>query len=257
MAEKLCLRWNAFQENVSTVFGNLRSDHMFVDVTLACEDGQQVEAHKVILAASSPFFKNLLGKNKHSHPLIYMRGVSLDVLTAIVDFLYHGEANVLHNKVDSFLALSEELQLQGLTKEDGKYEGLKKADETNKKNVSSLKSESTMILSEEFGAYDAVVETYENSINMERTLSFRNLCTDFNELNKQIKTFMVQGKTWDEKTKRRNKTCTVCGKEGQYINIRNHIEANHMEGISIPCNLCEKTCGSRDSMRKHITLIHS
>ena len=30
------------------VFGNLREDNNFADVTLACEDGTQVEAHKVI-----------------------------------------------------------------------------------------------------------------------------------------------------------------------------------------------------------------
>ena len=36
-------------------------------------DGHQIEAHKVILAASSPFFQAILKKNKHSHPLIYLR----------------------------------------------------------------------------------------------------------------------------------------------------------------------------------------
>ena len=42
-------------DNVNSAFGNLIEDKDFSDVTLACEDGQQVEAHKVILAASSPF----------------------------------------------------------------------------------------------------------------------------------------------------------------------------------------------------------
>ena len=47
----------------------------FSDVTLACEDGQQIEAHKVILAASSPFFQNLLRRNRQvGYPIIYMRG---------------------------------------------------------------------------------------------------------------------------------------------------------------------------------------
>ena len=32
----------------------------FTDVSLACEDGLQVEAHKVVLIASSPFFLNIL-----------------------------------------------------------------------------------------------------------------------------------------------------------------------------------------------------
>ena len=60
MSEKLCLKWNDFQENVNTAFGSLREDNEFADVTLACEDGQQIEAHKVTLEASSPFFQKLL-----------------------------------------------------------------------------------------------------------------------------------------------------------------------------------------------------
>ena len=69
MSEKLCLQWNDFQDNIKSSFGSLRKDNDFADVTLACEDGQQVEAHKVILAASSPFFQKLLVRNKHPHPL--------------------------------------------------------------------------------------------------------------------------------------------------------------------------------------------
>ena len=34
---------------------------------------------------------------------------------ALVDFLYHGEANVCQEDLDSFLALAEELRLKGLT----------------------------------------------------------------------------------------------------------------------------------------------
>ena len=114
MYEKLCLKWNDFQENVNTAFGNLREDTDFTDVTLACEDGQQIGAHKLILAASSPFFQILLKRNKHPHPLIYMRGVKPENLLAVVDFLYRGEANVYQENLDSFLAIAEELQLKGL-----------------------------------------------------------------------------------------------------------------------------------------------
>ena len=74
MSEKLFLQWHDFQENA---FVNLREDNDFTDVTLACEDGQQVEAHKVILAASSPFLQKLLGRNKHPHPLIYKKKVEV------------------------------------------------------------------------------------------------------------------------------------------------------------------------------------
>ena len=64
------------------------------DVTLACEDGQQNDVHNVILDASSPFFFEILRDNKHSHPLIYKRGMKYMDLLAIVDFLYHGEENI-------------------------------------------------------------------------------------------------------------------------------------------------------------------
>ena len=73
-----------------------------------------MDAHKVILAASSPFFRNLLKMNKHPHPLIYMRGVKSENLLAVVDFLYRGEANVYQENLDSFLAIAEEFQLKGL-----------------------------------------------------------------------------------------------------------------------------------------------
>ena len=66
-SEKLCLKWNNFQENVNTAFRSLREDNEFADVTLACEDGEQVEAHKVVLVSSSPFFKEILKRNKRPH----------------------------------------------------------------------------------------------------------------------------------------------------------------------------------------------
>ena len=115
MSEKLCLQWNDFKENVNAAFGSLREDTDFTDVTLVCEDGQQIAAHKVILASSSPFFQNVLKRNKHSQPLIYMKGAKFEDLSAVVDFLYYGEANVFQENLDSFLSIAEELKLKGLT----------------------------------------------------------------------------------------------------------------------------------------------
>ena len=110
MSEKLCLQWNDFKANVNSAFGRLRDDKEFIDVTLACEDGQQVQAHKVVLIASSPFLLNLFKKNKHPHPLVIMRGVKYDDLISMVDFLYNGEANIFQENLDSFLAMAKELR---------------------------------------------------------------------------------------------------------------------------------------------------
>ena len=112
MSEK---QWNDFRENVKSAFGKLRDDKEFTDVTLACEDGQNLEAHKVILAASSPFFERILQIiGKHSHSLIYLTGFQSKDLVAILDFFYFGEANICQENLDSFLAIAEELNLKGL-----------------------------------------------------------------------------------------------------------------------------------------------
>ena len=45
MAEKLCLQWKDFTESVKTAFGNLKEDADFTDVTLFCEDVNQISGY--------------------------------------------------------------------------------------------------------------------------------------------------------------------------------------------------------------------
>ena len=72
MSEKFCVQWNDYSDSVKEGFKTLKTNSDFSDVTLACEDGQQIDAHKVVLVSTSPFFHNLLKRNNHPHPLIYM-----------------------------------------------------------------------------------------------------------------------------------------------------------------------------------------
>ena len=81
-----------------------------------------MEAHKVVLAASSPFFHNMLKRNKHAHPLIYMRGLKFEDLLAIVDFLYYGAANIHQENLDVFLNIAEDLDLKRLNSAVGRRE---------------------------------------------------------------------------------------------------------------------------------------
>ena len=122
-SEKFSLKWNDFQENISSAFNSLRDDTTFTDVTLISEDGQQLQSHKVILSASSPFFMNILKINKHPNPLIYLKGFKAHQLYSIIDFMYHGVAEIYQENLDGFLAVAEELQLKGLTGgKEPKYE---------------------------------------------------------------------------------------------------------------------------------------
>ena len=242
MSEKLWIHSNTFQDNMKTVFGKLREDTDFSDVTLACEDGQQVEAHKVILAASSPFFQKLLGRNKHPHPLIYMRGVKSDDILAILDFLYCGEANVFQENLDSFLAIAEELQLKGLM---GKVdEQVQDYEEDNKSFITNAKTPKNS-----FHGPNSISRTPEENGTMAIPSTFSG---DLHELEERVKSLMEKSaNTLPHRPNIIAYICKVCGKEGQGNAIKDHIEANHLEGIIIPCNLCDKTFRSRNSFRQH------
>ena len=247
MSEKLCIQWNDLQDNIKIAFGNLKEDSDFANVTLACEDGEQVEAHKVVLAVSSPFFQKLLARNKHPHPLIYMRGVKSDDLLAIVDFLYRGEANVFQENLDSFLAVAEELQLKGLV---GKPHEEIKDFEVGEENQHSTFSPA---VNTDIKIPKTSLKTSDiNPPEENRTLAIpSNFSGDLDELEEKVKSMMERSDNKLANGLQFAVRCKVCGKEGHGRNIKDHIEANHLEGIVIPCNLCDKTFRCRNSIMKH------
>ena len=251
MSEKFCVQWNDYSDSVKEGFKTLKTNSDFSDVTLACEDGQQIDAHKVVLVSTSPFFHNLLKRNNHPHPLIYMKGFKFEDLSAIIDFLYFGEVDVLQENLYSFFALADDLKLRGLMGEreamEEKYQGssldLKqskiKASRQNEKVPTSL----------------SVVCKKEPLLNEGKSPEQKfvdNVATDLQELDAQVKSIMEESPNIiREDKKERAKKCKLCGKEGAQFTIRDHIEAHHLEGIVLPCNTCEKAYKSRTSFRQH------
>ena len=114
--EKISVKWHDFDQNIKSLFSRLRHDVHFTDVTLASGDGHRIVAHKIVLVSLSPFFMKILEGDQHCHnPLIYMRGLSSDNLTSLVDFLYLGEVKIPLENLEAFLNLAEELQLSGFS----------------------------------------------------------------------------------------------------------------------------------------------
>jgi len=114
-SEKFCLKWNDFETNISLAFRELREEKDFFDVTLACEDDNQIQAHKVILSACSPFFRNILRRNSHQHPMLYLKGVKYRELLSVLNFMYMGEVSVAQEDLNTFLSVAEDLRVKGLT----------------------------------------------------------------------------------------------------------------------------------------------
>ena len=254
--EKLCLQWNDFKENISSAFGDLRQDQEFTDVTLACEDGQQVEAHKVVLVASSPFFLSILKRNKHPHPLIYMRGVTPENLKAMVDFFYHGKASVYQENLESFLALAEELQLKGLGRNQTDTEPEIFEEISTSKSTKYISATKQFLVNK--NVFDEKGLVQEGS---EQKLVLTNDATnifDIESLNQQVKSMMTSSENANPYKNQggRAKICKVCGKEGSMSHIKDHIEANHIAGISIPCGLCGQVVRTRHALQMHKSRHH-
>ena len=259
-SEKFCLKWKDFKDNTNTAFVSLRKDTDFTDVTLTCEDGHQIDAHKVILASSSPFFLNMLTRNRHAHPLIYMRGVKSEDLEAIFDFLYYGEANIYQDNLNTFLNIAEGLQLKGLNIEKGCDERVE--DNPLNQNVNVL-TDSQHIKQDTIPvAQNNSVDSKSFSKSSELAVAKEEFSGDLQGLDEKIETMMGRGENMVKSGSRLKNgewrmgkayICQVCGKEGKMTNIKTHIEAHHLNGIIIPC----QTFRSRDSLRHHNYLRHT
>ena len=219
MSEKLCLNWNNFQENIQSAFQNLRDDQDFADVTLACEDGQRIEAHKVILAASSPVLQKLLKHNKHPHPLIYMRGMKSENLFAIIDFLYYGTANVFQENLDSFLSIAEEFELKGLMGQ-GNNTREKKSDEIGSQPNNSRKNgpeqngqlkskcEVTRDNSTNFAFNDEMLISKFDDQRIMMPTDYN--ATDLRELDEKVKSMMEKSNNTLPNRKEKSDICKIC-----------------------------------------------
>ncbi|XP_014468713.1 PREDICTED: broad-complex core protein isoforms 1/2/3/4/5-like isoform X4 [Dinoponera quadriceps] len=134
--QQFCLRWNNFQANITSQFEALRDDEDFVDVTFAC-DGRRLQAHKVVLSACSPYFKELFKTNPCKHPIIFMRDVEFEHLQSLLEFMYAGEVNISQAELPTFLRTAESLQIRGLTDSQNNQHNNEKHLKTNNIHASN------------------------------------------------------------------------------------------------------------------------
>ncbi|XP_012229120.1 protein abrupt-like isoform X2 [Linepithema humile] len=146
MSSQICLKWNSFLSNIATSFESLWEEEGLVDVTLA-SDGQCLTAHKVILSASSPFFKKVFQTNPCQHPVIILQDVHFSELEALLIFIYKGEVNIEQKNLPALLKAAETLQIRGLSGGDifGKesYKRLAELEQTDGEDVPLIKEETS------------------------------------------------------------------------------------------------------------------
>ena len=123
--EKLSLSWKDFESNLVQSFSVMRDNSDFSDIKIACFDSKSVmktiPAHKMVLSACSPVFKKLLqaiGTGESKNPLLFLRGITYQEMSAILDYMYNGETKIQHKELDAFLTTAEDFKIKGLTREN-------------------------------------------------------------------------------------------------------------------------------------------
>ena len=255
MSEKLCLQWNDFKENITASFRELREDKDFTDITLACEDGKLINAHKVVLVSYSPFFMQILKKIRQPQPFLYMRGLKSAHLAAVLDFLYCGEANIFQDDLDSFLALAEEFQLKGLTGSTRDEE--EPVEEKAKTKIVLQNKENVERKTLNASHWNSKSVPSKESTDTRVALTNEKISVDLQNLDAKIRSMFTKCDARTSNGQGSLATCNICGKEGALKLMPQHIEANHITGISHTCEVCGKVSRSRDSLRKHKTAYHN
>ena len=240
MSQRFSLKWKDFQSVVSQSFSVLRQEQDFYDVTLVSEDETQIQAHKLVLSASSSFFKSILKKNSHSHPLLYLSGVDSKCLGFVLDYIYEGKVQIYQGELDRFLETAQKLKVEGLLStgdpepSDSDY---KEVSQFKKPKQESFNIPTELKTEKQYHKENPVNDEYEK---IERI-------NDMSEAESKIQQLITERR---ENSGIRH-CCTVCDYSSfRKAHVKEHVEL-HIEDLCYPCQHCDKTFRSKNVFRRH------
>ena len=223
-SEMFNLTWSDFEQCTSNSFKDLYSQKEFVDVTIVSEDDKEIKAHKVVLGACSSIFKNILVRNPHQHPLIYLSGIRYEELKSMINFMYLGQTEIAQENLESFMNAATRFQVKGLTDQNvPKSPGaeVSKVDMKNQAYIAHPLNTSEIIIDDE------IIENMNEEGN-EGNYYGNSLYVDENV------DFKPREETLDGEFK-----CNHCDyRAKQKCHLKPHIRAKH-EGVKFICDMCD------------------
>ena len=100
-------------EDPSQRYFTMFQSEELVDVTLVCDDGRRIKAHKLVLSAGSSYFRQIF-RSEHVHHLMYLQDVAYQDLESILEFLYLGATKVANKNIENFMKLAGRLKINEL-----------------------------------------------------------------------------------------------------------------------------------------------
>ena len=111
--ESFALKWNFYHNSVQSTLAGEARDNNFTDVTLVSDELVSYQAHQFVLSVCSPVFKELLLKNPHQHPSIYLKGIQDRDLYYFLQLIYFGSVAISDYYLEDLLKVIDEFKLTG------------------------------------------------------------------------------------------------------------------------------------------------
>ena len=248
MSDKFSLKWNDYQSNWRRSLSQLRKVTEFADVILVTDDKVKFSAHKILLSSCSNTFKFILKENTHANPIIYLSGVSSVNLSFILDYIYNGEVNLYQEQLDSFLDISEKLQIEGLlgsNQEDTSKESWDSKGNSSMKEKSPHEDDELMIMNT-IAPVKTRRQATRTQIDDDKRMNVSSMTTE--EVEAKIEElYQNTDGVW---------SCLTCGfTTVKRSNIKRHVEV-HIDGLLYTCNVCHKEFRSKNVLNVHISSMH-
>ncbi|XP_015111673.1 protein tramtrack, beta isoform isoform X2 [Diachasma alloeum] len=108
------LTWNNHLANLSGLFEGLYKSGSLTDTTLSCQGGM-LRAHRLVLAACSPYFERVFKEHYGEQPILILKGVPIEEMECLLDFMYRGSINVAEEHLPSLIKTATDLEIRGLS----------------------------------------------------------------------------------------------------------------------------------------------
>ena len=214
--DKYTLTWHSYSDHLRESLRDMMTTSEFADVTLVTDDKEEIRAHRNILSACSPVFKDMLQNNRsNTESVIDLRGIQHSEMESIMEFIYLGEARIYEDRMTEFLIALKNLEIKEL---------------------------STLI---ETNQYEEPTQTHGNDANVEpQTCTTKPMTLNISTSNRITRVDCLKY------------SCNKCDKQFKSQgNLTRHIKSAH-EGVIYSCNECEYKASDKGNLKVHIQAKH-